>query len=58
MRDFGFLPSSLTILTMYLQERIDKVAEAKLPIWITEFSIEESDETRKGKKYYENFPMQ
>ena len=32
-----------------VQERLDTLAEAGLPIWVTEFSVEETDEIKKGK---------
>ena len=39
---------SLFYSAFILQERLDTVAEAGLPIWITEFSVEEPDEIKKG----------
>ena len=35
--------------SLRLQAKLDKVAEAGLPIWITELSIGEKDEHLKGK---------
>ena len=32
-----------------LQARLDKVAEAGLPIWITELTLSEKDENLKGR---------
>ena len=39
---------SLFYSAFILQERLDTVAEAGLPIWITEFSVEEPDAIKKG----------
>ena len=40
-----------------LQARLDKVAEAGLPIWITELTLSEKDENLKGNQSKPLTPM-
>ena len=40
-----------------LQARLDKVAEAGLPIWITELTLSEKDENLKGNQSKPHSPL-